>query len=296
MSILAAIAVWFAIRAATSNPTLVTDIPLTIQPPPDWTVVDRSTKTVNVTFMGTREDSLHLNRESIKATVDVRSRTDSQGFTVTLGSANVNAPGNARVEDIRPRTVFIRLDQEITKQVPIKVETQNMLPDGYEIENESVTPATAQLSGPAQLLKNIEAVSTIPIDLDGRIRSINKRRVALAAGDQMAGVTLEPTAVTLDLVIVERSVSLRFPDLPILTLLPAGHKVRADIEPEVANLTVKGRPELVKALAAEDIRLFVDAGDMATAGPIRLPIRAVLPGGISVLKTEPATVTIELKD
>ena len=296
MSLLAAIAVWYAIRAATSNPTLVTDIPLTIQPPPDWTIVDRSTRTVDVAFMGTREDLRYLNRELIKATVDARSRTDSQGFTVALSAANINAPGNARIEFIRPATLFIRLDREITKQVPVKVETQNLLPDGYEIEKETVIPARVQLSGPAQILKDIEAVSTMPIDLDGRIRSINKRRIALVAGDQMAGVALDPTAVTLDLIIVERSVSLRFTDLPILTLLPAGRKVRADIEPEVANLTVKGRPELVKALAAEDIRLFVDAGDMETVGPVRLPIRAVLPGGISALRTEPATVTIELKE
>lgn len=296
MSLLAAIAVWYAIRAATSNPTLVTDIPLAIQPPPDWTVVDRSTRTVDVAFMGTREDLRYLNRELIKATVDARSHTDSQGFTVTLSAANINAPGNARIEFIRPATMFIRLDREITKQVPVKIETQNLLPDGYEIEKESVIPATVQLSGPAQILKDLEVISTMPIDLDGRIRSIHKRRIALVAGDQLAGVTVEPIAVTLDLIIVERSVSLRFSDMPIHTLLPAGRKMRADLDPDVANVTVKGRPELVKALAAEEIRLFVDAGDMETAGPVRLPIRAVLPGGITVLRTEPATVTIELKE
>lgn len=296
MSFLAAIAVWYAIRAATSNPTLVTDIPLAIQPPPDWTIVDRSTRTIDVAFMGTREDLRYLNRELIKATVDARTHTDSQGFTVTLSAANINAPGNARIEFIRPATLFIRLDREITKQVPVKVETQNLLLDGYEIEKTAVTPATVQLSGPAQIVEGLDAISTMPIDLDGRIRSINKRRIALMAGDELAGVTLDPTAVTLDMIIVERSVSLRFTDLPILTLLPAGRNVRADLEPNVANVTIKGRPKLVNALVAEEIRLFVDAGDVETTGPMRLPIQAVLPSGLAVLRTDPATVTIELKE
>ena len=35
VAVVAAVAVWYAIRAATSNSTLVTDIPLSIQPPPD---------------------------------------------------------------------------------------------------------------------------------------------------------------------------------------------------------------------------------------------------------------------
>jgi YbbR domain-containing protein len=296
VSVVAAIAVWYAIRAATSNSTLVTGIPLTIQPPPDWTVVDRSARTVDVAFLGTRDDLRYLNRELIKATVDARDRTDNQTFSVTLGPANINAPGSARIEFIRPAAVTLRLDREISKQVPVKVETQNLLPDGYEIEQITVTPATVQLSGPARLLEDIEAVSTMPIDLDGRIRSINKRRIPLVPGDRMAGVEMDPAAVTLDLAILERSVSTRFPDLPILPLLPAGRKLRADLDPDTAHLTVKGRPELVKALAAEDIRLFVDAVDTEDSGPVRLPIRAVLPGGISVVRTEPATVTVEMKD
>ena len=40
---LVAVAVWYAIRTATSNSTLVTDIALTIQPPPDWSVVLQGT-------------------------------------------------------------------------------------------------------------------------------------------------------------------------------------------------------------------------------------------------------------
>ncbi|HPC58403.1 MAG TPA: hypothetical protein PK689_05330, partial [Kiritimatiellia bacterium] len=60
ISLVTAIAVWYAIRAATSNSTLVTGIPLAIQPPPDWTVVDRSARTVDVAFLGTRDDLRYL--------------------------------------------------------------------------------------------------------------------------------------------------------------------------------------------------------------------------------------------
>ena len=159
----AAVAVWYAIRTATSNSTLVTDIPLAIQPPPDWSVVDCSAKTIDVAFLGTRDDLRYLNRDLIKATVDARNQQNNQAATVTLGPANVNIFGNARIDFIRPATVTLRLDREITKQVPVKVETQNLLPDGYEIEKTVVTPATVVLSGPAQILDGVEAVSTAPV-------------------------------------------------------------------------------------------------------------------------------------
>lgn len=296
VSAVAAIAVWYAIRALTSNSTIVTDIPLTIQPPPDWSVVDASARTINVAFLGTRDDLRYLNRELIKATVDVRNHAKNGAFTVTLGPANVNAPGNARIDFIRPPTLTLRLDREVTKQVPVKVETQNLLPDGYEIDKVVVTPATVELSGPALVINDVESISTVPVDLDGRIRSFNKRRLALVAGDNLAGATLDPPFVTVDLAILERSVSSLFPDTPILPMLPPGRALRVDLDPEVATLTVKGRPELMKNLAAEDIRLFVDVADVPRTGSAKRPIRAVLPNGIVLVRTEPANVAVQVKE
>lgn len=296
VSVIAAVIVWYAIQAVTGNSFIVTDIPLTIQPPPDWSVVDCSAKTINVAFLGARDDLRNLNRELIKATVDARAHTDNKTFTIPLGAANINAPGNARIDFIRPAALTLRFDREITKQVPVKVETQNLLPDGYEIEKTVVTPARVELSGPAQRLADIESISTVPVDLDGRIRSINKRRLALLPGEDMAGVTLNPPAVTLDLAIIERSVSAVFPDMPVLPMLPVGRKVRADLDPEVATLTVKGRPELMKSTVAEDLRLFVDATKVAGSDPVKLPIRAVLPNGVVLVRTEPANITVHLKD
>ena len=296
VAVVAAVAVWYAIRAATSNSTLVTDIPLSIQPPPDWSVVDCSAKTIDVAFLGTRDDLRYLNRDLIKATVDARNLQDNQPVSVTLGPANVNTFGNARIDFIRPAAVTLRLDREITKQVPVKVETQNLLPDGYEIEKTVVTPATVVLSGPAQILDGVESVPTAPVDLDGRIRSINKRRVPLVPGDNFAGVKLDPAAVTLDLAIVERSISSRFPDLPILPMLPPGRALRVELDPDVATLTVKGRPELVNDLAAEDLRLFVDITAISDEKATTLPIRAVLPSGVTLVRTEPASVDARLKE
>jgi YbbR domain-containing protein len=296
VAVVAAVVVWYAIRAVTSNSTIVTDIPLTIQPPPDWSVVDCSAKSIDVAFLGTRDDLRYLNRELIKATVDVRGHEANGAFPITLGTANVNAPGNARIDFIRPAVVTLRLDRKITKQVPVKVETQNLLPDGYEIEKIVVTPATVELSGPAQLINAVESISTVPVDLDGRIRSINKGRLALVSGENLAGAVLDPSAVTLDLAIIERSVSSLFPDMAILPMLPPGRSTRVDLDPDIATLTVKGRPELMKSLVAEDIRLFVDVTDVPHADSAKLPIRAVLPNGIILVRTEPANVTVHVKE
>lgn len=296
IAIVAAVATWYAIQAATSNPMVITDIPITIQPPPDWSVVETSARTVDVAFLGTRDDLRYLNRELIKATVDARGHTNHSPVTFNLGSVNINAPGNARIDFVRPAHLTLRLDREITKSLPVKLDTQNLLPDGYEIEKIVITPAAVEAAGPAQQLVGLDVISTTPVDLDGRIRSINKRRLNLVRSEQLSEVQLNPAAVTLDLTIVERSVSTPFPDLPIQALLPAGRGAQADIEPDTVRLTVKGRPELMKNVVAADIQAYVDATDFATPGPSKLPIRAILPPGLTVVRTDPAQATVRLKE
>ena len=177
-AIVAAVAVWYVLQAATSNPMIVTDIPITIQPPPDWRVVETSARAIDVAFLGTRDDLRYLNRELIKVTVDARAHTNNSTFVVSLGAANINAPGNARIDFIRPATLILRLDREITKNLPVKLDTQNLLPDGYEIEKIVITPASVEASGPAQQLAELESIFTTPLDLDGRNRSISKRHGA----------------------------------------------------------------------------------------------------------------------
>jgi len=296
ISVVAAVIVWYTIRAATSNTTLVTDIPLLIQPPPGWSLVESSAQTVDVAFLGTRDDLRHLNREIVKATVDARDHEENGTFRVVLGPADINAPGSARIDFIQPGSLTIRLDREITKQVPVKVDTQNLLPDGYEIEKMVVTPATIELSGPAQRLSKIDSIRTIAVDLDGRIRSINQRRLPLVTRSHMTGVDLNPTSVMLDLTIIERTISEQFKDLPLKALLPPGRSVRADIDPEVATIKVKGRPKRMKKLAAENLQLFVDASQVSGSKAVKLPIRSILPDGITLVRTTPAKATIQLKE
>ena len=100
----AAVAAWYAVGNVTGNEMPVADIQLTVLPPEGWTVTEQSADRVNVQFRGTRDDIRYLNRELIKATVDLRGRETTETVSVALGARNVNAPGGARVLFVQPAT------------------------------------------------------------------------------------------------------------------------------------------------------------------------------------------------
>lgn len=297
MSIATAVLVWYGLQVMTGFGTRVTDIPVTVQPPPGWIVLDTSTRTVDLDFLGTREDLRLLNRDLVKVTVDLRSHTDTAPCVHRFEDADINAPGMPVMKRASPGQITVRMDRQATKQVPVRLDTQNMLPAGYEQKAPVITPATVQITGPEKLLETIGDVSTQPIDLDGRIRTFTRRNVRLAppAGEGAVHVRMEPAAVTLEVPIVERSASVRFEDVPIGLLCPPGQALAASVAPDTAAVTVKGPPELVNTLLATDIRLFADATGAAPGSSAVRAVHADLPDRISLVQTDPPQVRIQIE-
>lgn len=291
----AAVAAWYAVGNVTGNEMPVADIQLTVLPPEGWTVTEQSADRVNVQFRGTRDDIRYLNRELIKATVDLRGRETTETVSVTLGARNVNAPGGARVLFVQPATLKVKMDRRETRQVPVELVTQNLLPDGYERGAATLTPASVEVTGPAQVVGNLASVPTVPLDLDGRVRPFNRRRLSLATGGALAGLQVTPGVVTLDMPVIEQAQERTFEHLPVRALAAAGVAHAADIEPETATVTLKGRPETIKKIAADDLQVFADTTTLVPSERrARRPLRVHLPAGVSLVDVEPASAQVRL--
>ena len=288
--------VWFGIRTMTGFTIRVNEIPVALLPPPGWIVLDSTARTVDISFLGTREDQRLLNRDLVKVSVDLRGHEDTVPFVHHFGAADVNAAGSPTVDFVAPAQITVRMDRQATKQVPVKIETENMLPSGYERAAPVVTPATVRLTGPETLLAGIDSVSTERIDLDGRMRTFTRRGVPLEppVGDGAEHVRMEPASVTIEVPVVERSSTVSFEDVPIGLLCPPGQALQAAVVPDTASVTLKGPPELADALTASDVRLFVDAAGADGAAPVLRPVRADLPDRISLVQTDPPQARVQV--
>lgn len=296
LSLAVAVLVWYGIRVLTGFSTLVTGVPVEIQAPPGWIVLEPGRVAVDIAFMGTREDQRLLNRDQVKVSVDLRTHTDTAPCVHRFAAADINAPGSPVMERTSPEQIVVRMDRQATKQVPVHLYTQNMLPAGYEQKAPLITPATIQLTGPESVLSRIDSISTQPVDLDGRIRTFTRRGLRLEApsGDGAAYVRMDPPTVTIELPIVERSSTVAFNDVPIAMLCPPGQALQATVVPDTASVTLKGPPELADALTASDVRLFVDATGADGTVPVLRPVHADLPDRISLVHTDPPQARVHL--
>jgi len=296
VAVVAAVAAWYTVGNVTGNETMVSDISLSILPPEGWMVTERSAQTASVRFRGTRDDMRYLNKELIKATVDLRGRETTDEVTVALGPANINAPGGARVQFVQPETVSVKMDRQATRQVPVELVTQNLLPEGYERGAPTLTPASVEVTGPEQIVGNLATVQTVALDLDGRVRPFNRLRLRLATGGgAMSGLAVTPDSVLLDLPVKERVDERVFEHLPVRALVAAGTGHAAEIDPDTATVSLKGPPEVVRKIVADDVQVYADTTTLAPSDRrSKRPLRVHLPAGAALVEVEPASAQVRL--
>ena len=83
-----------------------------------------------------------------------------------------------------------------------------------------------------------------------------------------------------------------FNDLPVLVVSAAANVHEFKVKPEVVQVTVSGRPELVTALQAREIHAAVDLTDIESAQGLRKRIDVSVPMGVTLVRVIPADADV----
>ena len=169
MALLIAVLTWGIVKQITNNDktVLVEDVDLIL--PEGWAIRNKEQTEVYVTFRGTREDLLVLDGETVEIRVDLRDTDFEPEKTVQLERRLITYTGStARIIDIRPNTLTLRLGREGKKQLPVIINQIGEPPEGLKLEALTATPQLVTLYGAQDLLENINTLQTAPLKPGGQ--------------------------------------------------------------------------------------------------------------------------------
>jgi YbbR domain-containing protein len=98
----------------------------------------------------------------------------------------------------------------------------------------------------------------------------------------------DPVPILADLQIGAKPLTRTFSGIPVLTNSPA-----AKVSPAQVTLTIQGPWPLVHNLKSEDLKPRVNTGNL-TPGRYNLNVSVDLPDGVSLVRSRPAKVTIQV--
>lgn len=244
--------------------------------------------TVDVTVSTDETTAGTIRLSDLKAFVDLSGR--EPGEHVVPLNVDATRPGLAQAQFVaEPRNLPIRIDQEITRTVPVDVAVLGNVPFSFEqgspvatVRGQPVT--TADVRGPQNRVELVaEAQATADIDrLTANYNSPRPLEALTGDGQVVEGVTIEPATVDV-LVPIRSSVGIkRVPVIPQVSGTPAAGfaVVSVTVEPQFVNLTGgSGALDTVQSVQTEAVNIDGASRTISTTVELVRPSEAVLGEG-----------------
>ncbi len=284
LSLLLAVLLWFAIAGEkTSERGFAVPVEFN-NLPRDLEVVSGSVNTVDVRLRASPSVMSQLGAQNVSTQVDLSTAAEGEHI-VHLTPATVRVPFGVRVVKVQPSLLTLQLERTLVRDVPVKPRVEGKPAPGFEVEEVTAEPGMVRLVGPRSHVEKLAAAYTEPVSVDGVDATQVVENVSIGFSDPMLHVDgASKVAVTVR--IRETHEERVFDNLRLEV-----RGGRATVSPARVRVVVAGPLSVVRKLAPEAVKAYVDAGSLRGAG--RLPVAVELaPGstGVAVERTEPETV------
>lgn len=250
---------------------------------------------VNVTVQADTETLKNVQQNSLRALVDLTG-LEAGEHQVPVDVETTRSDLKRVTFAAKPSFLPIRLEQEITRTVPLTVELSGNVPFSFEAGVPRLTLQgqlvdRVQVRGPQSRVERVDR-ALVTADIDRLTANYNSPRLvqALAAdGQAIAGVSVEPGTVDVLVPIGSSAGIKRVPVVPLLVGQPAsGYLVTSiSVEPQFVRLTGSSGPlESVQSINTEGVDITGASQTIRRSADLRIPSNIGLAAG------EPSTVTV----
>lgn len=207
---------------------------------------------VRVTVAGSRTLLDELRAEDLGALqLDLRSGHVEH---IDLDPVVVHVPPGAHAVQIDPPSVDLHWEDEITREIPIQASVTGQPAPGFVVAGApTVEPATVKAKGPRSLVETIQRARADAFDVTGLSKDGAYERT-LAIDRPPSRVTYDLQTATVRVEITRELLARRFVKVPVQVVGVA----RGAATPKEVDVEVKGPPEIVRTLRAEQVVPVVD--------------------------------------
>jgi YbbR domain-containing protein len=197
--------------------------------------------------------------------------------TVVIDPNLIGLPRGLKIRSVNPSRFSVKIENEINKELPVKISFQGEPAPGFFIADAIVMPDSFVLRGPESVLAPLTKIETQPIDVSGLDETFRKEiPLDLAEGlDVSSASRLAMVAVT----IAEKVTTIKMEKVPVRG---KNTHYRYRFSPATLDIVVKEPAQVLEKLdAARDIRVTVGLNGLAAGTYIKraaiiLPVQTTL--------------------
>ncbi len=284
ISLIIAAGLWLFVNAGQRNAVETLDVPIDYSKLPAGLVVVNSPPSfVKIEVTGPRTLLSLLDPERLAVKLNL-SGIGSGEASFKISPGMFPMPRQTTVTNVSPPEVVLDVDRIVQRDVPVHVDLQGPVGNGYEIVGSSTIPPMVMAIGPSRFVGPLRQINTLTLDVRGASADVDRRVNLESPGPAIA---LGTTTVDAKVAVKEKIADREFHGLPV-GVRDSDYRFR--VNPTRASVTVRG-PVLKLAEAAPNV--YVDAKEL-TPGSHDVPLQVSLPDGLQVVRQSPERVRLRL--
>ena len=276
---------------------------LSVRIPRGWEAQGMLPRTRSVVLRGPRNviASLRPGDISFRVHVDLESNAAyRQEVHIQLKSEDLKGiPEDVFVDKIVDPEVVVGLVRPVRKYIPVKVEFEGELPEGYELAEYSFSPRFVAVFAPREQFKQENFVLTRPVDLSDR-RSSFTSYVDLQNLKLKDIVKYMSESVSVHVKIRPAPAEKVFKNVPVSLLLSTrlDNFVGGKLIPPQVSIKVEGDKGNLDNMEAKSFTAYIDTRDMGSSiqGEYVLKCHALAPVGVEITKIIPEKIRWLIQD
>jgi YbbR domain-containing protein len=286
LAVLIAVGLWFFVNAGQREAQSNLLVPVEYRSlPTGLIIVNRHPDFVNLSISGPRTLLSLLDPGRLTVHLDLRGITPGQAdLKITPDMFHILR--QTTIDRIVPSQVTLDVDQIMTRELPVRLSINGQVASGLAIGSVDLKPPVVTATGPSHSLRNLDAIDTMPFDVQGASEPVS-RYVQLADVGSLIKLSSKWVLATVKLqeVISERE----FRDVAV-SVRNADRKFV--VHPPHISVTVRGPQKSLTKLDL-DGSVYVDARDLGV-GWFETPVQVDLPKGLEVVHESPDKVKLRL--
>lgn len=195
------------------------------------------------------------------------------------------------LEIIEPEPFDLRVDNLLSKKLPVVYKGNIQTEDGYIFIGVKFNPDSVKISGPESKLNQMNNIPTEKIDFSGRKTSFAQKIQLNNKEPKIINLTPPSVNVEFD---IQRLVELIIYEIPV-KVINAPDNLEVTPIPNKLSLKIKGGEKIVASLSADQINAEIAFGNQYRPDPKKYAVSITTPKNIEWIESIPKTFTLQVK-
>jgi len=296
LMVILALVIWAAaVRASDPVATRILEIGVaTVGIPPQATLLNRPPETTFITIEGPESALENVLPADFQGTIDL-SEIPYAEVEVPVQIVYLGDDDQVIILSQSPETTIVRMEQIITRDIPISVQVRGDVARGHRQGETRVEPDFVQVTGPAPRVSDL-AEGRVTIFVDNVKEDITEERPPTFYDNDgnvasVVGLTVDPPGVAVIIPVIELA---GFAEKPITVNWvgePAPGYRLLDVKAEPTSVQVTGAPAELVGLRIQTEPVDISGLDESNTFQVALD----LPVGIGLVEVQSIVVTVEIE-